>query len=685
MRQLAVTSLLFLASSACADLDLEPYDVGATAQALSSVTWYSEDGSPEGTPPDVTFDTAASSPTSTVVNVTIHGFWRTLWSNGDRLIVPGQRWPAAATTGPEYPVLTYDIATPPDATTVGAAVSVTFSRTYTTTEVKAWSGTPLTSWTYTAAYADRPHRVAGVVRGGRIELHPFSFDAATGQTTLYRQARFTLTHTGTTTPVTAITRDRAAVAAARLANWASVASVYPTDTARYYGYLYVIYADALATPAGDLVTRRKAMGLRVTSAAVSSIGASCSQVQAAIAQWAGGIDDSYDKYVILVGDRSQIPACNSSAHDDDGANYGTIESDDAYGSTLGGVKEKEVQVGRLMVNDPTRLTRLLNKTWAYEDNQNVKALFKRVILAAHNQQQLYADEAGRTSDANGNLNVGPVYSFAHEDASGQTYAVQPTWDKQYGHLGADHPSLALSLDKGAGVLSYRGHGEPSGWYEWGDPAAPSSDTTTFVTQVSALTNTLTPVVWSLACETASFAFVDAWLGQLHGGLAVYAASILTGQGYNDDYDRALFALLYGAGITRHGQLVDAAEAVVHLQSRGPRDVEQLAYGLYGDPTVVVRRKTPRVLALTAPATMARCPSGCTLQTTLRDASGVAIAGARVSAWKAGVFGTDEVFANRYTDSLGRANLTVTPAWSGILWISAQDDDGNTVWRQVNVP
>lgn len=200
------------------------------------------------------------------------------------------------------------------------------------------------------------------------------------------------------------------------------------------------------------------------------------------------------------------------------------------------------------------------------------------------------------------------------------------------------------------------------------------------------------MVWSIACSNSKLDYVGAtieadcisevWLEEPEsGGVAAYGSTVASYTTANHELDRELFDAVYDEGITTHAQAIADAEAEMTLDSPTYGAKNSWRYLLLGDPEMTVRRGYPEI-AIDPPGGFDPGPG--LIDIYVEDLFGDPVEQALVALWKPGPGGGDDVFANKYTDANGLAQIVIDATIAGVLQVTARDCDGNEAVAQVPV-
>ncbi len=247
------------------------------------------------------------------------------------------------------------------------------------------------------------------------------------------------------------------------------------------------------------------------------------------------------QYVLLVGDMKKLPIrvtyaswwerdllsdlyyadiydssgefCSWDANGND--RFGEINED---GYDLDGVDlYADVHVGRLACKDATEVTTVVNKIITYEEETYNQIWFKRLILAG-----------GDTFPVS--MGAPP---FVYEGEITNTKVGQTMTDFEQTFLwtskGTLHPSsFNRAINKGAGFLSYSGHGFEHGWGTSRPNAVTKQKIVYYTPYVNGLKNgNKLPIIFFDACLTAKLDFNITDLQNYYGGFGSLIARVFS--------------------------------------------------------------------------------------------------------------------------------------------------------------
>lgn len=246
------------------------------------------------------------------------------------------------------------------------------------------------------------------------------------------------------------------------------------------------------------------------------------------------------QYILLVGDMKKLPIrvthaswwerdllsdlyyadiydadaefCSWDANRND--RFGEIDED---GNDLDGVDlYADVHIGRLASRDVTEVSTVVNKIITYEQETYDQIWFKRLILAGGDTFPVSMGAPPFVYEGEiTNIKVGQTMSDFD-----QTFL----WTSK----GTLHPpSFNRAINKGAGFVSYSGHGFEHGWGTFRPNAATKLKIVYYTPCVNRLKNdNKLPIIFFDACLTAKLDFNITDLQNYYGGLGTLLARIL---------------------------------------------------------------------------------------------------------------------------------------------------------------
>ncbi len=389
------------------------------------------------------------------------------------------------------------------------------------------------------------------VKGVTVTIHPFNYNPAEKKLTLISSAQFKLNLNGTVLPVT----GKSAVFNNFFKN---IFVNYEFDAQRSDENYLIITAPAYEAALTPFVEFKSSKGFTVDVFNTGTTGTTNTAIKDFIQQ-------RYDntatrpEYILLVGDVANIPAWT-------GSGTGTPTTDLKYVQLEGGDQFPDAFIGRFSVANTTQLGNAINKsinTESYIGTMDMKNVFMAssdnyaITEGTHNYViDTYFDPAGYTS----------LKLYTH------TY-------------GATTTQLINALNDNQIFAIYSGHGSETSWAD-GPPLNQS--------QVSALTNTWYPYVYSFACLTGSFStsecFGETWLRTEHGAASFYGSSVNSYWDEDDILERRIIKAMYEDELTRVTPMF--VQGMIYLVDyfggiNGTTLRYMEMYNLMGDPSLPV--------------------------------------------------------------------------------------------------
>ena len=369
---------------------------------------------------------------------------------------------------------------------------------------------------------------------------------------------------------------------------ASMSKYTPLDEE---GDLLIICYDNFISSMTDFVNWKKTRGINTTIVGTTTAGTSYSAIKNYIqSQYNANNNISH---VLLVGDVAQIPGYSYSGG---GSSYSGL-GDNAYGQVSGSDIYNDVIIGRFSASSAARVTTQCNRVITYERDLTTSATWlqigqgisKKEGGSGHNNEDDYQHMDNIRTDL---LNYGynPVYQ-RYENLSGYT---------------ATATQISSDINSGVGIINYCNHGAETMW-----GVASYS-----VSHVNALTNeNKLPFIWSVAClvgkyDHSSDCFAEAWMNATNNNNPTGAIGTLMSY-ISQPWIPPMWAqdecvdILVGSGTATNkhswgGLCINGLFGIFDHYST----TEQQAVGtyqawiVYGDPSLMVRTKTPQAMTVT---------------------------------------------------------------------------------------
>ncbi|MCX6268732.1 MAG: C25 family cysteine peptidase [Bacteroidetes bacterium] len=350
-----------------------------------------------------------------------------------------------------------------------------------------------------------------------------------------------------------------------------------------YGNLLVICYGPFMNAMKPYVDWKRAEGYQTKMISKDSVGSTAAQIKAYIVNY---YNTKGLTHVLLVGDGPQIPTNTG----------GTLggPSDNAYGYIVGNDHYADVFIGRFSAENEAQVLTQVQRTLEYEQNPSFPAddWFTTVIGIGSDQ--------GPGDDNE--------YDYQHirnqqTKLLNTTYTMNPELfdGSQGGNDAAGNPTpplVATSVNNGASLILYTGHGSKTSWGSSGF----SNSSVTSLTNAGKL-----PFIWSVACVNGEFAsgtpcFAEAWMRASQGGQPTGAIAFL-GSTINQSWDSpmegqdAMTDLLIESDSTniKHtfaGISINGCMKMIDSYGGDGSDMAD-TWTIFGDPTIMVRTAVPQ--------------------------------------------------------------------------------------------
>ena len=356
------------------------------------------------------------------------------------------------------------------------------------------------------------------------------------------------------------------------------------------GDLLIICYDSFISSMTDFVNWKKTRGVNTTIVGTSTAGSSYTAIK-------NYIQSQYNAnnnitHVLLVGDVAQIPGYSYSGG---GSSYSGL-GDNAYGQIVGSDYYNDVFIGRFSASTAARVTTQCNRVITYERDLTTSATWLKVGEgiakkeggSGHNGEDDYQHMDVIRTDLM-NYGYSPVYQ-RYANLSGYT---------------ATAAQISADINSGVGIINYCNHGAETMW-----GVASYS-----VSHVNALTNeNKLPFIWSVAClvgkyDHSSDCFAEAWMNATNnnnptgaiGTLMSYISQPWIPPMWAQDECVDILAGLSSSGGTKHtwgGLSINGLFGIFDNYGSDQSAVGTYqAWILYGDPSMMVRTKTPQAMTV----------------------------------------------------------------------------------------
>ncbi|MBR3730378.1 MAG: choice-of-anchor J domain-containing protein [Bacteroidales bacterium] len=378
------------------------------------------------------------------------------------------------------------------------------------------------------------------------------------------------------------------------------------------GDLLIICYDNFISSMTDFVNWKKTRGVNTTIVGTSTAGSTYSAIKTYIQSQYNANNNI--THVLLVGDVTQIPGYSYSGG---GSSYSGL-GDNAYGQIVGSDYYNDVFIGRFSASTAARVTTQCNRVITYERDLTTSAswlqvgqgIAKKEGGSGHNGEDDYQHMDVIRTDL---LNYG--YSTVY-----QRYANLSGYTATAAQISAD-------INSGVGIINYCNHGAETMW-----GVASYS-----VSHVNALTNeNKLPFIWSVAClvgkyDHSSDCFAEAWMNATNnsnptgaiGTLMSYISQPWIPPMWAQDECVDILAGLSSSGGTKHtwgGVSINGLFGIFDNYGTDQSAVGTYqAWILYGDPSMLIRTKTPQAMTVTHTGSIA--PGATSYAVTVNNGSG----------------------------------------------------------------
>ena len=383
------------------------------------------------------------------------------------------------------------------------------------------------------------------------------------------------------------------------------------------GDLLIICYDNFISSMTDFVNWKKTRGVNTTIVGTSTAGSSYTAIK-------NYIQSQYNAnnnitHVLLVGDVAQIPGYSYSGG---GSSYSGL-GDNAYGQIVGSDIYNDVFIGRFSASSASRVSTQVQRVITYE----------RDLTTSDSWLQI-GEGISRKEGGSGHNNEDDYQHINNIRTDLLNYGYTTVYQRYANLSGYDGSSATISSDinSGVGIINYANHGQETAW---------GANSTGYIyysnSHVNALTNNnKLPFIWSVAClvgkyDHSSDCFAEAWMNATNGSnptgaigtLMSYISQPWIPPMWAQDECVDILVESYSSNIkhTWGGTSINGLMGIFDHYSTS----EQQAVGtyqawiLYGDPTLMLRTKTPQAMNVTHTGTIA--PSATTYSVTVSNGSG----------------------------------------------------------------
>ena len=369
------------------------------------------------------------------------------------------------------------------------------------------------------------------------------------------------------------------------------------------GDLLIICYDNFISYMTDFINWKKTRGVNTTIVGTSTAGSSYSAIQTYIKNQYNANNNL--THVLLVGDVAQIPGYSYSGG---GSSYSGL-GDNAYGQIVGSDVYNDVFIGRFSASTAARVTTQCQRAITYERDLTTSATWLQLgegiarkegqSPSAHNNEDDYVHMNNIRTDL---LNYG--YSTVY-----QRYANLTGYS-------ATAATISSDINSGVGIINYCNHGQETAW------GANSSGYVYYaVSHVNALTNeNKLPFIFSVAClvgkyDHSSDCFAEAWMNATNNNNPTGAIGTLMSYieqpwdppmwGQDECIDLLVESNSSNIKHTWGGVAINGIMGMFDHYSTSTQSAvgTYQSWILYGDPSLMLRTKTPQAMTVTHDGTI----------------------------------------------------------------------------------
>ena len=365
------------------------------------------------------------------------------------------------------------------------------------------------------------------------------------------------------------------------------------------GDLLIICYDSFLSSMTDFVNWKKTRGINTTIVGTSTAGSTYSAIK-------NYIQSQYNAnnnltHVLLVGDVAQIPGYSYTA----GSGYSSYsgKGDNLYGQIVGNDIYNDLFIGRFSASSAAQVTTQVNRTITYERDLTTSASWCQNGLGisttesdgGHNNEDDYEHVENLRTDL---LNYG--YSTVYQD-----------YKSVSGYPSSTTTTISNHINSGVGIINYCNHGEETGWQSH----------YYMNSNVNALTNNnKLPFIFSVACLVGKYdhsteCFAETWMhatngnnptGAIGGAFSYISQPWIPPMWAQDEFVDILCELKSNnIKHTLGGTMVNGMMAIFDHYSTSDNSAKGTyqAWIVYGDPSLMLRTKTPSAMTVTHAGTI----------------------------------------------------------------------------------
>ena len=380
------------------------------------------------------------------------------------------------------------------------------------------------------------------------------------------------------------------------------------------GDLLIICYDSFISSMTDFVNWKKTRGINTTIVGTSTAGSSYSAIQTYIRNQYNANNNL--THVLLVGDVAQIPGYTFT----DGGSSWSGKGDNQYGQIVGNDIYNDVIIGRFSAGSASQVTTQVNRILTYERDlttsatwcQNGLGISASAGSGGHYNEDDYQHVENLRTDL---LNYG--YTTVYQDYASTS-----------GYPSSSTTTISNHINSGVGIINYCNHGEQTGWQSH----------YYMNSNVNALTNNnKLPFIFSVACLVGQYdysggdCFAETWMHATNGstptgaisGMFSYISQPWIPPMWAQDEFVDILVESYSNNIKHSfgGAAINSLFSIFDHYSTSETSAigTYKAWVLYGDPTLMMRTKTPQAMTVNHAGAIA--PSASSYAVTVNNGSG----------------------------------------------------------------
>ena len=363
------------------------------------------------------------------------------------------------------------------------------------------------------------------------------------------------------------------------------------------GDLLIICYDSFISSMTDFVNWKKTRGVNTTIVGSSVAGSTSSALKTYIKNQYNANNNL--THVLLVGDVGQIPGYAYT-----GASGYTGLGDNPYGQVVGNDIYNDIFIGRFSAQNVAQVTTQVQRIITYERDLTTSATWCQnglgVSASAGNNGHYNEDDYRHIENLRTDL-LGFGYSTVYQD-----------YKSVSGYPSSSTTTISNHINSGVGIINYCNHGSQTSWQSHNYSNS----------HVNALTNNnMLPLVFSVACYNGQYdysggdCFGEAWMHATNsnvptgaiGGMFSYISQPWIPPMWAQDEFVDILVESYSNNIkyTFGGAAINGLFAIFdnYSTSNAPAVGTYQAWILYGDPTLMLRTKTPQAMNVSHAGTL----------------------------------------------------------------------------------